>query len=365
MSGEWFTKENITIRGNYEDRTSSVKKFYHLKSYVRSNVFEDVNLNMKYSRDISGLKFKLDTEYQAKLYSFLLEKLEVEALVDILKSQINWAEFEYSVNANLNRKDIGRTKVEVHLDRIRDIHIEIWGLTKAFSKNAGFEFKWDANRDPSRRFVLSYEFDTPKSRVYVGNILMSYPERTVNGQVKFSNEGPYTGLLRISWSPDEVIDASYSIGSEFKAYKKLWALFKVDTPFSGWRNNKINGSIFQQNNLFEFKFDSLWAESQNVNVNFFIDYLISEREISSDLRGSIESTIENIPKIFSHLKYNQTINELDSDVLFKYSNGSDFKTFSMKTLWKKSFDETHRNISGKNRIFSKAYKIPYILLKLL
>jgi hypothetical protein len=294
------------------------------------------------------LKFKLDTEYQNKLYSFLVEKLEVETLVDIFKSEINWAEFAYSLNANLSRKDIGRTKIEIHLDRIRDMHVEIWGLAKTFSKNAGFEFKWDANRDPSQRFVFSYEFASPKERVYTGNILMSYPERTINGDVKFSNESPYTGLVRISWSPDEVIDASYSVGSEFETYRKLWALLKIDTPFSGWRQNKINGSIFQQNNLFEFKIDSLWAESQSVNINFFIDYLISENEISSDWRGSIQSTIDNIPKIVSHLKYNQTNDELESDVLFKYSNGSEYKTFSMKTLWKKSYDATYRNISGNS-----------------
>lgn len=128
--------------------------------------------------------------------------------------------------------------------------------------------------------------------------------------------------------------------------RKLWAVLKIDTPFNGWKTNRINGSIFQQNNLFEFNLESMWAESQSVDVNFFIDYLISDKEISSDIRGSIQSSIDNIPKVFSHFKYNQTSDEVASDVLFKYRNASEFKTFSMKTFWKKSYDLTYKNISG-------------------
>lgn len=219
MSGEWFTKENITIRGTYEDRTSNIKRFYKLKSYIRSNMFDDVNLNLKYSRDLNELKLHASTDYKAKSYSFIVESLDVEPLVDIFKTEINWAEFTYSIFANLSQKDIGRSKVEIHLDRLRDMHIEVWGTAKTFSRNAGVEFKWDANRDPSQKFVFSYEFDSPEARVYIGNILMSYPERTVNGEIKVDNKGPYTGLMRISWSADEIVDASYSVGSEFEDFK--------------------------------------------------------------------------------------------------------------------------------------------------
>lgn len=89
----------------------------------------------------------------------------------------------------------------------------------------------------------------------------------------------------------------------------------------------------------------MWAENQHIDVNFFIDYLINEREISSDYRGSIHSTIANIPKVYSYLKYKQTINEVESDIYFKYENKTS-KVFSMKTHWKKSFDLTSRNITG-------------------
>lgn len=219
MSGEWFSKENITIRGNYEDRTSNVKRFYKLKTYVRSNMFDDVNIGLKYSRDLNELKLHAISDYKSKSYSLIVESLDVEPHVDILRTELNWADLSYSLNANISQKGIGRSKIEIHIDRIRDIHVEIWGTAKTFSKNAGIEFKWDANRDPSQKFIFSYDFNSPRDQVYVGNILMSYPERTINGEMKITNEGPYTGLLKISWSSDEIIDASYSIGSQFEDFK--------------------------------------------------------------------------------------------------------------------------------------------------
>jgi hypothetical protein len=219
MSGVWFSNESISIKGTYEDRTSNVKRFYKLKTFIRSNMFEDVNLNLKYSRDLNELKLHLNSDYKSKSYSLVIESLDPEPLIDIFKSEIIWAEYTYSLNANLSRKDIGRTRIEIHLDRIRDVHIELWGMAKTFSKNAGIEFKWDANRDPSQKFVFSYEFSSPRAKVYAGNVLMSYPERTVNGEVRIVNEGPYTGLMKISWSADEIIDGSYTIGSEFRDFK--------------------------------------------------------------------------------------------------------------------------------------------------
>lgn len=278
----------------------------------------------------------------------LIESSENDPKESLFMTQLNWADLSYSLSANSSLKGIGRTKVEIHLDRIRDIHLEVWGIAEKFGKNFGIEFKWDANRDPSQKFILSYDFDRPKPKVFTGNVLISYPDRTLNGKIDFSNEGPYIGSVRMSWSADDVIDMRYSVGSEFKAYRKLWAEMKIDTPFVGWRSNRVNGTVYQKDNLVAISFATVWAENQNIAFDFHVDYLLNERELSGELKAGIQSTIKDIPIVTAFLKHNQTSDKVDSEILFKHKNfvSDEFRTFSIKSSWKHSIDVSYKNVSG-------------------
>lgn len=311
-------------------------------------MFDDVICSLKYSRDLQELKFRINTEYKRKNYLFLVESSETDPLQSLFTAELNWSDHSYSITANSSLKGNGRTKVEIHLDRIRDVHLEVWGIAKTFSNNFGIEFKWDANRDPSQKMILSYDFKQPKERVYTGNVLISYPDRTLNGKIDLSNEGPYTGNLRVSWSADEVFDMSYTVGSDFKDYKRLWTVIKVDTPFVGWKSNKVNGSLYQKDNQVSVTFATVWAEHQTIAFDFFVDYLLGDDELSGEVRAGIQSTIKDIPIVTAYLKHNQTSDKVDSEVLFKHKNfvSDDFRTFSMKSSWKHAIDFNHRNISG-------------------
>jgi hypothetical protein len=146
LNGEWFNGENIKFVGSYQDRTSAVKKFYKLKSIISSNMFNEINCDFKYSRDIEEMKAKLHTEYNKKIYSLLLETSEATPKESHLLSELNWADHLYTLKANSSSKENGKLKIEVHFDRIRDLQLEMWGIAKRFSNNFGLEFKWDANR---------------------------------------------------------------------------------------------------------------------------------------------------------------------------------------------------------------------------
>jgi hypothetical protein len=329
-----------------------VKRYYKLKSVVSSNkLFDDVHCELKYSRDLQELKFKINSEYKRKTYSLKVESSEIVPQESLLLVELNWADASYSIAANSTFKGNGRTKVEIHFDRIRDMHLEVWGISQRFSNNFGIEFKWDANRDPSQKFIFSYVFDKPKLSVYTGNVLLSYPDRTLNAKVKLSNESPYTGDLKISWSADEVVEMSYSIGSELKDYKKFWSLVKIDTPFVGWKNNRFDATLYQKDNLISVNFTTIWAEHQNIAFDFFIDYLLGDHETSGEVKAGIQSSIKDIPIVTFNFKHNQTTEKVDSEVLFKHKNfvSDDYRVFSMKSSWKHATDfnqRLYRNVSG-------------------
>lgn len=354
ITGEWFSGENIRSQGLYQDRTSNTKKFHRLKTIITSKLFDDINCEFKYARDEQEFKIKTKIEHKKTNYAFLINLIDANPQESNFKGELEWGEKFYSIMANSSSKEIGRLKVEVHLDRIRDMNLEVWGTAKRFSNKCGVQFQWDANRDPSQQLILSYEFDKPKQDVYLGDILISYPDRTFNGKLFISNAGPYEGNLKISWNVDEAIDVAYSVGSEFKSYQKLWALFKVDTPFVDWKSNMINGSFYQNNNLVEVNFGIVWAESQRISFMFFLDYLLNDVEMFGEVKAVIESTINNIPIVTAHLRHNSKVGEVDSEILFKHNHfvSSTDRTFSLKSLWKTAVDEKYRNITGAIRFKS-------------
>jgi hypothetical protein len=122
-----------------------VKRFYKLKSLVTSNIFDDIDCDFKYSKDLQELKIKLHTDFKKKGYTFLLESSESVPKESLFNAEIIWVDHVYSLNANSSLINNGKIQIEIHLDRIRDIQIEVWGTSKLWN-NFGIELKWDANR---------------------------------------------------------------------------------------------------------------------------------------------------------------------------------------------------------------------------
>ena len=184
--------------------------------------------------------------------------------------------------------------------------------------------------------------------------ILGYPDRTLNGKFDVITGPNYDGNLRLSWSADEVIDMGYSIGSELKDSKRLWTFFKVDTPFSGWRNNNVNASLYQNENLVKVYFGSMWADNQKIGIDLMVDYSINDTEFSCELKTDIESTVKDIPVINAHFKHLQDNERFDTDVSIKHKNvvSDQFRQFAVKSGWKYNTDGTFRNVSGSIRFRS-------------
>ena len=92
------------------------------------------------------MKIKFNTEYNKNKYSFLIDTAESSTKESILVSEINWIDRSYTLKANSSTEGNGKLLVDIHLDRIRDVRLEVWGTAKRFSDNFGLEVKWDFNR---------------------------------------------------------------------------------------------------------------------------------------------------------------------------------------------------------------------------
>ena len=53
----------------------------------------------------------------------------------------------------------------------------------------GFEVKWDANRDPNQKLIVTVDISNPVPYNYEGNFVVSYPGKTINGLYTFLWDG--------------------------------------------------------------------------------------------------------------------------------------------------------------------------------
>lgn len=117
MKGEWFNGQSLQLKGTYQDRTSNVKKFYHLKLNVQSKSFNDINFMVKFSHDHHELKFHLHTEMKGKIYALKLKNSDITPYETKSSAEVNWENQVYSLTAHTLTENIKKTTIEVHLDK--------------------------------------------------------------------------------------------------------------------------------------------------------------------------------------------------------------------------------------------------------
>lgn len=78
--------------------------------------------------------------------------------------------------------------------RIRDIHFAAWEYYEETYKAAGLEVKYDANRDNNQKLMITANFTKLASFHYEGNLLISYPGRTILADFNFALESKQNTL---------------------------------------------------------------------------------------------------------------------------------------------------------------------------
>lgn len=68
------------------------------------------------------------------------------------KAEVKFRDKLYSLTANKT----DQLFIELHIDRLRDIHLILRGIMNELVRELGFELMWDANRDPTQKVCKLY-----------------------------------------------------------------------------------------------------------------------------------------------------------------------------------------------------------------
>lgn len=345
----------MTTKGRFQDRSSSVKRYHHLKLLAQSPSFEDTFVDIKYSLDEFEMKFDAQADYKKQPYALVLKHSEHSINQTVSYAEFKWRKKHYWVSTELLSSQPKQLTVEMHLDKYRDVALVLKGIATDTKSEAGIEVKWDANRDPTQRLIVSLEFNTPTIRNYEGKLLVSYPDRAFSGIFDLSAAGPeYNGALRLAWSPTEAIEVKFDSGAILEPHKDVWLTVDLATPFEGWQKNALNAGVYYEGNLLRLNASFLWAETQKLGFEFLGDYEIEEPLFSCEVKTAIVSTVRDIPPVSAHVKHRHNDRLIETEANAMYVNINGTQIYQFRSNWEFTREAVARHIIG-----AIAFKSPF------
>ncbi|XP_032572582.1 uncharacterized protein LOC6611837 [Drosophila sechellia] len=349
INGSWFTGHSVAVKANYKDRSSRVQALHHLKMIVESPSFNITSLNIIYRRKQLLIFYDIQAKYDQDPYGLTIQYASNDHNRNTnAEVRLKVKERDYWINAKLLSEQPKLLQLEIHMDKIRDVHIQVGLLNVDKRKELSLELKWDANRDPSQRLGLLAEYNNPGTKHYDGNLMITYPERTIHfGFNSFTGGPKYFGKLHASWSINEVIEFEYEAGILPGHTLHNWVKAELRTPFKGWRVNSLDAGIYSLQNLILVNSTLFWAGDQKLQVGYKSDYDVSDQLMSFDVRFGINSTIRDIPTINVKLKHWMDVKKVDTELYLGYSGQNDtFNTYSMDSSWEIEKNQRYNNYSG-------------------
>ncbi|XP_017105517.3 uncharacterized protein Apoltp [Drosophila bipectinata] len=349
INGSWFTGHSVAVKANYKDRSSRVQALHHLKMIVESPSFNTTSLNIVYRRNQLIIFYDLQAKYGKDPYGLTIQYASnAHNRNSNAEVRLKVKERDYWINAKLLAEQPKLLQFEVHIDKIRDVHIKVGLLNVDKRKELSLELKWDANRDPSQRLGLLAEYNNPGTKHYDANVMVTYPERTINFGFNTFTGGPkYSGKAHASWSITEIIEFEYEAGLIPGKTLHNWVKAELRTPFEGWRTNSLDAGIYNLNNLILVNSTLFWANDQRLQVGYKSDYDIKDQLISFDVRFGINSTIRDIPTINVKAVHWQDAKKVDTELYLGYSGQNEtYNTYSVDSSWEIEKTKHYQNVSG-------------------
>ncbi|KAF5274561.1 hypothetical protein FQA39_LY07173 [Lamprigera yunnana] len=344
LNAAWFSGHTINVHGIYQDKSTVKTSNHHLKIIIKSPHFSIIAADCQLYQD--DVEFKIDVEAnQANNDYGVYYKHSVFSLFDIsTEGKIKYNNQVYSVTSSVNLRDRKQLLLEFHFDRFRDIHLELWNHNKEFHKTGGFEIKWDANRDPNQKLIATIEFRNPELYNYVGNFVISYPGRAINGVFEFfAKDRHFLTRSHITWSPIHKI--AFSISTDFKSDVETLFVIKSEliTPLEDWRKSSFNACYYHKRNMYSMNSSTHWHNNQHISIDLLRDYEATDTFIGYELKSALHSTIQNFPSFTVSAKHKQDSGKVETNL---YTLLNPKNIFGIKSLWLIHENKNVKNLTG-------------------
>ncbi|KAJ3640007.1 hypothetical protein Zmor_003331 [Zophobas morio] len=342
VRGTWFSGHNASASGIYQVKTTPNSSNRQLKLILRSPAFKDITLNLQFNRDNDKLEIDFKADHDTNNYCLYLKHTVVSPQETTTQVELKYKAQRYSMLSSVYFGDHRRVSLEFHIDQLRDIHFAVWEHNKETYKAAGLELKWDANRDNNQKLVVSGNFTKLASFNYKGNLLISYPGRTILANFDFLLEsGHFNTLVRLSWADQQSFAVKLQVDYNTDRQTYIVINSQIVTPFDGWQKTTINGGYHHNRNMYRINGSIYWKHDENVTLDLFEDYSISDAAFECKLKTSLTSTLKHIPTLSAYVSHNQDTSKLDTTLRLMYSPEH---VIDIQSNWKVEKNHNYTNL---------------------
>ncbi|XP_012252389.2 uncharacterized protein LOC105683963 [Athalia rosae] len=357
LAGTWFSGHNITARGTYVDSSTLSVLDQSVKLLLKSPSFPtDVIVNCKVYDDASDLRIDLQMEQiDLDKYALIIKHSTLTLTQFSSYFECRYKSNVYTLLANVDKEREAR--VEMHLDRWRDVHLIVRGIDEIAKKEVGLEIKWDANRDPNLKFATAFQLVRQRnsnSRNVSATGMVTYPGRLATGRCLFALLGQNNYLLDtvFKWSPNSAVQFTVNADYRMEPYHKIFKMeSQLVTPFEFWKKTSFNTRFLQNNNTFTASGSVYWQDTQHFLIDLWSDLKDDDQKLEWRGNCGLGSTVHHVKWITSNVTHVQTYGrKVDSRVLVNYYPD---KVFDLKSSWELTKDKDEAfNVTGRLNMIS-------------
>ncbi|XP_031834655.2 apolipoprotein lipid transfer particle isoform X2 [Nomia melanderi] len=350
-----FTGYNVTAKGTYADKSVTSTMNHSLKLILKSPTFaSDILLQCKLYRNYNDFSLIVSVEQvERDKYAFILNHT--------VKSPTNFVSYiegrykgnVYWVMANVNSEGSRLTEIQmdVHLDKWRDIRLELTGANVENKKRFGAMVKWDANRDPMQKLGITFSFEKTvpvltedgfPSKNISTELTFIYPGRFITSFCLLSLRRDYNYVVDagIDWDPDRVNKIGLFIATQYDVTPDT-RLMMVEghflTPFENWRKTALSAKYLREQSNIKLSGSAHWKDSQVLKAEF--DGSTSEHDRVKEWKANcaISSSIHSITWVIMNVTHKIVESQVaDTRLLVKYNPDKVIEAWSIWFLDKKS-----------------------------
>ena len=105
------------MKGLYQDRSSFIKKYYHLKFVAQSPSFDEVNADLKYIRDEYDFRIEAVAEYAKQPYAIIFRKRHETETLSSTHAELKYKDKVYWLHADMNTDAAKQLHMDIHIDK--------------------------------------------------------------------------------------------------------------------------------------------------------------------------------------------------------------------------------------------------------
>ncbi|CAH0561935.1 unnamed protein product [Brassicogethes aeneus] len=343
INASWFSGDSVVVRGTYQDKsdTATDHRFKFNIQDPSKTLFDEFDVHLVFYKNISNWMF--DFKVNKDKYIVFIEKDESPHQVNT-NAKIKYKKQLYTMNAIIYSGEYRRAEIELKIDQLRDIHFLVSLYNQKTYKAIEFDIKWDANRDPTQKLLLTANFSQIAQYNQVSDFVMSYPGRTILGKYEFFlDRGKIDALASISWDDDKSLGFDLLIVSQHQKGFSVNLDLKVITPFESWRIMMIKAKFEHLRNMYLLNGGVTWDHRQKIEVNCFGDRYVTPFSSNYNYTFKLDSTLRNIPSVATKIIHYQNSSTLNSNLHFKYN--PEFE-IDVDSKWSKVVDNINTNLTG-------------------